>query len=200
MSRMDRSDLDVDPVVQFRRWMDDAVAAGLPEPTAMTLATATPDGRPSARIVLLKDFGGDGFVFSTNYRSRKGTELESNPAAALLFHWQPLHRQVRIEGRTRRSPPEESDRIFAARPRPARVGAWASPQSTVLPDRRSLADSVDVQARLHTGEVPRPDHWGAFRLTPDSFEFWQGRESRLHDRFRYLPDSAGAWRVDRLAP
>lgn len=200
MHSLTRRDLARDPVEQFRVWMDCAVAAGLAEPTAMTLATATREGRPSARIVLLKRFDAAGFVFATNYGSRKGGELESNPLAALLFHWQPLHRQVRIEGPTRRCTPDESDRIFASRPRAARVGAWASPQSRVIGGREALEVEVREQARRHGDDVPRPEHWGGYRLLPESFEFWQGREDRLHDRFRFLRDESGAWRVDRLAP
>jgi pyridoxamine 5'-phosphate oxidase len=200
VSPLARSDLAADPVAQFRNWLDAARQAGLEEPDAMTLATATPAGRPSARVVMLKHFDAEGFVFSTNYRSRKGGELETNPFAALLFHWPPQNRQVRIEGRTQPAPQEESDRIFANRPRPARISAWASPQSSVIPDRRTLEAHVVREERRHAGEVPRPEHWGGYRLVPESFEFWQGHESRLHDRLRFRRDDQGIWCVDRLAP
>lgn len=197
---LDEADVDPDPVHQFERWMAEAIRAQLPEPTAMTLATADPSGRPSARIVLLKGVGADGFVFFTNYESRKGIELESRTEAALLFHWVELERQVRVEGHIGKLTAGESDRYFATRPLGSRLGAWASPQSRVIPDRPWLERAfADAERRYAAADPPRPPHWGGYRLAPDSIEFWQGRRSRLHDRIRYRHEG-GAWRIERLAP
>ncbi|HEY7567223.1 MAG TPA: pyridoxamine 5'-phosphate oxidase [Gemmatimonadaceae bacterium] len=197
---LDRSSLDDDPGAQFRRWFADAERAQLLEPNAMTLATADATGRPSARIVLLKGVDARGFVFFTDYRSRKARELAANPRAALAFLWKELERQVRVTGGIELVTPEESASYFRTRPRGSRLGAWASLQSAELPDRAMLEREV---ARLDTqypgDDIPLPPHWGGYRLLPDEFEFWQGRENRLHDRFRYLRNGQ-QWKIDRLSP
>jgi len=196
------TDVDPDPMRQFERWLSEAIRAEVPEPTAMTLATGDTAGRPSARIVLLKGAGAEGFVFFTNYESRKGGELAARPDAALLFHWVELERQVRVEGRVAKIPATESDVYFASRPLLSRVGAWASPQSKVIPDRAWLEREFEASRRRIAADglgVPRPTHWGGYRLAPVAMEFWQGRSSRLHDRIRYRRDDA-QWRVERLAP
>ncbi len=199
---LDVSDVDADPFRQFDLWFRQAVEAQVPEPTAMTLATVDAAGQPSARIVLLKGFDAAGFTLFTNYLSRKGQDLTGNPKAALLFHWVELERQVRIEGRIAQVPSTESDAYFVQRPLGSRLGAWASPQSEVIADRRLLERRYDEAAASLGDQPARPPHWGGYRLAPEAFEFWQGRSSRLHDRVRYLPEStAGAgWRIDRLAP
>lgn len=200
--RLDESSVAADPVAQFERWYTEAERAGALDPNAMTLATATADGFPSARIVLLKGFGADGFVFYTDYRSRKSAELEANPRAMLLFYWGELERQVRIAGPVSRVPREMSQAYFQSRPLGSQLGAWASHQSAVLPGGRpELEDRLhQVAARFAEQSVPLPAHWGGWRLAPDDFEFWQGRESRLHDRIRYRRGTAGTWMVDRLSP
>lgn len=200
LASLDPSDVSADPLAQFRSWFDDAQSAGLPEPNAMTLATATRDGRPSARVVLLKTIDDRGLGFFTDYRSRKAQELDANPRAALSFSWLELERQVRIEGTVSRMAPDESAGYFQSRPLGSRYGAWASVQSAVIPDRAWLEGKVKgVEARYPDGAVPLPPHWGGFRVAPELYEFWQGRESRLHDRVRYRKDG-DAWVVERLAP
>ena len=189
-----------DPFVQFRHWMDEAIAAELPEPTAMSLATADGEGRPSSRMVLLKGFDSDGFVFFTNYNSHKGREIAENPFAALNFFWPELERQVRITGRVSKVSAEESDEYFKTRPFTSRVGAWASDQSERIDSRLTVAaKAAKLLVKYATGNVPRPPHWGGYRVVPDKIEFWQGRPSRLHDRILYeLVD--GVWKISRLSP
>jgi pyridoxamine 5'-phosphate oxidase len=195
------ADLDPDPVVQFGRWFDDAGAAGLVEPSAMTLATAGADGAPSARMVLLRGVDQRGFVFYSNYESRKAAELAANPRAALVFWWGELQRQVRVEGPVERTSQEESAAYFRTRPPGSRLSAWASPQSRVIPGRAVLDERVaEVAARHPDGDVPLPPFWGGYRLVPEVVELWQQRTNRLHDRLRYTRTPDGGWRIERLAP
>jgi pyridoxamine 5'-phosphate oxidase len=190
-----------DPIEQFGRWWREALAAEVAEPNAMTLATADVTGRPSARIVLLKGFDDRGFTFYTNYESRKGRELAANSHAALVFFWVELERQVRIEGIASQTTPDESDAYFASRPLGSRIGAIASHQSEVLGSREPLEARVrELEAEFAGGDVPRPAHWGGYRVAPDAIEFWQGRSSRLHDRLRYRRGEGGAWIRERLSP
>jgi pyridoxamine 5'-phosphate oxidase len=197
---MDERDLDPDPLREFTRWFAEAGVAGVARPEAMALATADRKGRPSARMVLLKGADERGFAFYTNYESRKGVELEQNPAAALLFHWQELGRQVRVEGAVVRVPAEESVAYFRTRPGPSRLAAWASPQSRRLTGRAELDRLVAAaRSRFPGSEVPLPPHWGGFRLVPEAYEFWQHQADRLHDRVRYEREG-NSWRRERLAP
>jgi len=199
---LDVQTVDPDPIRQFEYWFKEALQAGEPEPNAMTLATATPDGKPSARIVLLKGLEPGGFVFYTNYDSQKGRELESNAHAALVFLWLTLQRQVRVEGIVEKVLPEAATQYFQSRPKDSQIGAWASPQSAVIRDRTILEDKVAELEKQYAGseQLPRPEQWGGYLLRPTCIEFWQGRSSRLHDRVQYLPDNNGGWIIQRLAP
>ncbi len=200
MHPLHESALDRDPVRQFARWFHEAVDAKVALPEATTLATADREGRPSARVVLLKDFDEHGFVFFTNYESRKARDLGANPRAALCFWWPALERQVRIEGSVTRVTGPESDAYFSTRPRGSQIGAWASAQSEVIESRRVLEErAAELSARWVESSVPRPPHWGGFRLAAETIEFWQNRDDRLHDRFRYSR-RGGSWVLARLAP
>ena len=190
-----------EPLEQVRRWYDEAVAEGLFEPDAMALATASPDGMPSVRIVLLKGIDDRGLRFFTNYGSRKGRELDANPRAAVTIHWATMHRAVRAEGAVERLSQEESDAYFASRGRESRLGAWASRQGTPIPDRATLEAAFAAADGRYPGEdVPRPEYWGGYRLVPDAVELWQGRENRLHDRTHWIREPNGGWRSERLSP
>jgi pyridoxamine 5'-phosphate oxidase len=196
-----RRDLDPDPIKQFDVWFTAAAKAGIHDANAMALATATLDGKPSARVVLLKDFDESGFVFYTNYASEKGRQLEENPRAALVLYWMEVERQIRIEGTLEKTSREESEQYFHTRPAGAQLGAWASRQSEVIDARRVLnARLEEMTQRFAQGEIPLPPHWGGYRLKPERIEFWQGRPDRLHDRFRYVRQKDGSWQIDRLAP
>jgi pyridoxamine 5'-phosphate oxidase len=193
-------DLDRDPLAQFGRWYEEARTGGAFQPDAAVVASATPDGRPSARMVLVKGFDPDGLVFFTNYGSRKAAELEANPRAALLFHWPELGRQVRIEGAVARTTRAETEAYAHSRPRESQLSALASPQSQPVPGREWLEQQVKELDEQHADkELPVREDWGGYRLAPDAWEFWQHRPNRLHDRFRYLPDPPG-WRIERLGP
>jgi pyridoxamine 5'-phosphate oxidase len=194
-------DVAADPIEQFRKWWNQALASDILEPNAMTLATASADGLPSARIVLIKDFDERGFVFYTNYTSFKAAQLDENPKASLLFHWKELERQVRITGLVSKVAAEESDAYFGSRPVGSRIGAWASPQSNVIENRDWLeAEFNKRKEEFSSGNVPRPPHWGGYLVKPVIIEFWQGRYSRLHDRIQYSLQESGAWTIERLAP
>jgi pyridoxamine 5'-phosphate oxidase len=197
---LELSDLDPDPFVQLSRWIDAAVGAEVEEPNAFVLATAGEAGRPAARAVLLKGLSPEGLVFFTNYRSRKAAELAANPQASAVFLWVPIRRQVRVEGFVEKVAEHVSDEYFASRPLEARLASAASPQSEVVESRQELDRLLeDLRRAYPEGDVPRPIHWGGYRLIPDYFEFWQGREARFHDRFQYVQSKDG-WRIDRLAP
>jgi pyridoxamine 5'-phosphate oxidase len=193
------ADAHADPIVQFERWFEDALRARVPLPNAMTLATVSAQGAPSARVVLLKGIEDNGFVFYTNYQSRKGRELGERADACLVFLWSELERQVRVEGRTEKVPASASDEYFASRPLGARLSAWASAQSEPVRDRKTLEEALAAMAARHGEQPPRPSNWGGYRLVPSAIEFWQGRPNRLHDRLLYTREG-GAWRLGRLAP
>jgi len=198
---LNRVDLDPDPIKQFSAWFTAAIEAGIPDVNAMSLATASGDGKPSVRIVLLKGFAESGFVFYTNYTSEKGRQLDENPRAALAIFWQQLGRQIRIEGSVEKTSREDSVRYFHSRPSGSQLSAWASHQSEVIDARRILeARLAEMTERFAGGETPLPPHWGGYRVRPTMIEFWQGRPNRLHDRFRYTRSADGNWSIDRLAP
>ena len=194
-------DVDANPIKQFKDWWQQAIESKIEEPNAMTLATCDASGKPSARIVLLKEIKENGFVFFTNYSSRKGKEIEKNPFVSLLFFWKELERQVRIEGLVEKIPAAESEEYFNSRAEGSRIGAWASPQSTVIKGREVIEENVtSLEKRFAGGTIPRPEHWGGYLVKPVNIEFWQGRSSRLHDRIRYMHDMGEKWIIQRLAP
>jgi pyridoxamine 5'-phosphate oxidase len=197
---LSEEDVQKNPIDQFDIWFDQARHAELPEPNAMTVASVDADGKPSARIVLIKEVNHQGFVFFTNYESRKGQALTHNPQAALLFFWPELERQIRIEGTVEKLSEEASDAYFHSRPLDSRIGAWASPQSQVISGRSILVAKAAEYALKFALNPPRPPHWGGFRVKPQALEFWQGRPSRLHDRIRYTQQAYGMWKIERLAP
>lgn len=198
---VDEKTVDPDPLKLFQRWLDEAKGAGIHLAEAMTLATSTPGGKPSARLILLKQADETGFVFYTNYNSPKARELDANPQAALVFYWPQLERQVRVEGKVERTSAGESEAYFKTRPRESQIGALASPQSEVIASREALQQRADELEKLYEGrEVDRPAHWGGYRLHPNRIEFWKGRPGRLHDRILYERQSDGGWTISRLAP
>lgn len=200
MQSLELTDVAATPVLQFDKWWNEAVSSSIEEVNAMTLATVNPDGKPAARIVLLKGFDENGFIFFTNYLSEKGKSISAHPYASLVFFWKELERQVRVEGSCIQVSKSESDEYFLSRPIGSRLGAWASPQSTVISSRTVLDQNLDrVTAQYADGIVPRPDHWGGYRVIPEMVEFWQGRPSRLHDRIRYRKEES-QWLIERLAP
>jgi pyridoxamine 5'-phosphate oxidase len=201
LETLDEKLVERDPISQFQSWFDEALAAKLPMPEAMTLATSTPEGRPSARMVLLKHVDDEGFVFFTNYHSAKAAQIESNPYAALVFYWNPLDRQVRVEGKVERTSAEESEQYFQTRPRESQIGAWASPQSSVIAGREVLEQRAqELEDYYRDREIECPAHWGGYRLRPDKIEFWKSRIGRLHDRILYELTTDGTWSIKRLAP
>jgi pyridoxamine 5'-phosphate oxidase len=200
LKSLSEQDVAKSPFDQFAQWWNEAIQSEIDEVNAMTLATVDQRNRPSARIVLLKDFNSSGFVFYTNYESNKGLQIESNPYASIVFFWKELERQVRIEGLCERVSSVESDEYFQSRPAGSRIGACASPQSKIISDRKILTDKVaELEKQYASGDIPRPAHWGGYRLIPETIEFWQGRSSRLHDRIKYIKEESG-WNIVRLAP
>ncbi len=202
LGMLELEDLKPNPIQQFEYWLNQAIQAQTKEPNAMTLATVDNSGRPSARIVLLKGLSPKGFVFYTNYESRKGKELAQNPYAALVFNWLDLERQVRIEGKVEKISPEESTQYYHSRPKGSQIGAWSSPQSQVISDRSILEENKEKYTNQFEGKatIPLPPFWGGYRLVPDKIEFWQGRSSRLHDRLLYTKKESKDWKIQRLAP
>ena len=201
MQTLLESDIEINPFAQFTKWWDDALKSEIDEMNAMTLATADANAIPSARIVLLKDFSEEVFVFYTNYRSLKGKELEKNPNACLVFFWKELERQVRISGQVKKVSTTESDEYFASRPEGSRIGAWASPQSSVITSREVIeVKAAAYQQEFTDGNIPRPPHWGGYIVIPAVIEFWQGRPNRLHDRIQYTLKENAVWKIERLAP
>lgn len=200
-ARLTEKEVSQDPIKQFEKWFNDAMKAGIHEPNAMTLATATNDGRPSARILLLKGFTQEGFIFYTNYLSRKGREMAKNPLASIVFFWGEMERQVRIEGTIEKVSKEESEAYFHSRPKLSQIGALASPQSQEIADRTVIESKMQqLEAQYADSEVPKPSHWGGYILKPQLVEFWQGRQSRLHDRIVYKKADKKTWKIVRLAP
>jgi pyridoxamine 5'-phosphate oxidase len=198
---LSRDALDPDPIRQFQRWFEEAIAQDIPEPNAMSLATVDASGQPYIRTVLLKLYDTSGFVFFTNYESRKARQIGENPRVSLLFPWVALARQLQIVGTARRIPTAESLKYFATRPRGSQIGAWASPQSRVISTRSLLEEKVaEIKRHFAQGQIPLPDFWGGYRVEPEMIELWQGRESRLHDRFQYVRDEDRNWLIERLAP
>jgi pyridoxamine 5'-phosphate oxidase len=201
LQSLSEAEVKPNPLQQFQIWFDQAIAAEVPEPNAMTLATATPEGIPAARIVLLKGLDEQGFMFYTNYESRKGQELTANPRAVLVFWWAELERQVRIEGTVEKVEEAEAIAYFQSRPVGSRLGAWASNQSQVIHDRQVLEQRLqELTQQYQDQEIPKPAHWGGYRVIPTAIEFWQGRPSRLHDRLRYRQEPSSQWKIERLAP
>lgn len=200
LKELDEKNIHDDPFIQFSEWLEAAINASVPEPTAMALSTVSKEGRPSSRIVLLKGLSGEGLDFFTNYESRKGQHISENENVSLLFFWKELERQVRIEGKVKKLEALESDAYFVSRPQDSQIGAWASPQSRIIPNRKTLMDWYrEFESIFNNDTLKRPPHWGGFRVVPDLFEFWQGRESRLHDRIEYIQKD-GLWNHHRLAP
>jgi pyridoxamine 5'-phosphate oxidase len=197
---LNESDVASSPIQQFTKWFDEALASEILEVNAMTLATSSKDGKPSARIVLLKGFDERGFVFFTNYESKKGKALNENPHTALVFFWKEIERQVRVEGVIEKISAAESDEYFFSRPEGSRISAWASPQSKIIESRNILEENVQRFLNEFKNSIPRPPHWGGYRVMPELIEFWQGRSNRLHDRIQYTKTGSGSWKVDRLAP